>query len=94
MKRLALIVMLCLLAGMTYGTFELEDPAAQIFEELQASLDRQAMETLEENTLCAIDTDTDECICIHKETGGKILMTDNECVVRASKPSNIQRPQS
>jgi hypothetical protein len=92
MKHIALIVVLCLLAGMTYGTFELEDPAAQIYEQQQASLDRQVKQTLEKDTLCAINTDTYKCSCIHKETGRKISMTHNECVPRASKSPNNQKP--
>ena len=35
MRRLALIVMLCLISGMAHGTFELQDPAAIVIEELQ-----------------------------------------------------------
>jgi hypothetical protein len=92
MKRLALIVVLGLLAGTTHGTFELEDPAAQIFEDLQASRDRQAMQTLEKNTFCAINTDTKECYCIHKETGQMISLAHDECMSRVSKSSKIQEP--
>ena len=39
MNRLAFIVVLGLLSGTTHGTFEVEDPAAEIFEELQALRD-------------------------------------------------------
>ena len=35
MRRLASIVMLCLISGMAQGTFELQDPAAMLIEELQ-----------------------------------------------------------
>jgi len=92
MKRIALLIVLSLLAGTIHGTFELEDPAAQIFEELQAWRDRQAMQTLEKSTLCAINTDTEECYCIHKDTGQMISMAHDECMSRASKSSKIQEP--
>jgi len=35
MRRLASIVMLCLLSSMAHGTFEHKDPAAKVIEELQ-----------------------------------------------------------
>lgn len=35
MKRLAFIIVLCLLAGTAYATFEVADPATQINDELQ-----------------------------------------------------------
>jgi hypothetical protein len=85
MKRIAMIVPLGLLAGMAHGTFELEDPAAQIFEDQQISLDREAKLTPEEDTLCAINIETNICFCIHKKSERKISMPHNECVARASK---------
>ena len=86
MNRLALIVVLGLLSGTTHGTFELEDPAAEIFEELQASRELQEMQAPEKEIFCVMDTDTDECFCIHKETRQIISIAHNECVVRISKP--------
>lgn len=86
MRRLALIVVLGLLSGTTHGTFELEDPAAEIFEELQASRELQEMEAPEEKIFCVLDTDTNECFCIHKESRQVLSIAHNECVVRVSKP--------
>jgi hypothetical protein len=92
MKHLALIIVLSLLAGTAHGTFEIADPAAQIMEETQEFHDRQAMQTPEKETFCVIDTDRDECFCIHRETRQEIAVTYEECVSRASEPSEIQWP--
>jgi len=90
MKRLAMIFVLCLPAGLTHGTFELEDPAARIFEELAAMREREAKQQLETNTVCEVDSETGDCSCIHEETGQKISVTREECEVRALKLSDIQ----
>ena len=39
---------------------------------------------LDQNTLCAMNTDTSKCACIHRQTGQKISMPQHECVSRAS----------
>jgi len=41
MTRFALIVVLCLLAGATYATFEIADPATQINDELEKDTEEQ-----------------------------------------------------
>ena len=92
MKRLALIIILGLLSGTTHGTFEIEDPAAQIIEELLELRERQAMLAQEKETFCVIDTARNECFCIHRETRQEIAVTYEECVSRASEPSEIQWP--
>jgi len=92
MKFLALIIVLSLLTGAAHSTFELEDPAAELNEELQELSERQAMLALEKKTFCVIDTERNECFCIHKETRQEIEVTYDECVSRASEPSKIQWP--
>lgn len=91
MNRFALMVVLCLLTGMTQATFELEDPAAQMYQAQQAMQDRLVNQTPEENTLCMVDTDTNECFCIHAESEEKIPMTDNECKALATKVADIKK---
>jgi proline iminopeptidase len=49
MKHLALIIMLCLLASIAYGTFELQDPAQKI-EEAQSTTDHQTTADYFDNT--------------------------------------------
>jgi len=44
-----------------------------------------------QNTVCTMDANTDNCICIDKETGNRIPKTPYECVLRASKSSNAQK---
>ena len=90
MKRLALIIVLGLLTGTAHGTFELDDPAAEEIKELQEWRERQAMLAEEQESFCVIDTERDECFCIHKETRQEISTTLIECVSRASKPSEIR----
>lgn len=37
------------------------------------------------NTACAINVDTDVCLCIHEKTGAKISLSQNECKKRAKQ---------
>ena len=71
MKRLALFVVLYPLAGMANGTFELDDPAQKIFDDLQndnkkESLSREVAPAQTEQTL--------EGLCGHK--GGTHVRAD------------------
>jgi hypothetical protein len=88
MNRLALIIALCLLTGMAHATFEIQDPAAQIYEEQQSAQKEPATQHLEEETFCALDADSGKCFCVHRETGLLVTIVYEECVVRASKPAD------
>jgi len=88
MNQLALIIALCLLSGMAFATFELQDPAAQIYEEQQTAQSEPDTQHPEEETFCALDADTGKCFCVHTETGLLLTIVYEECVVRAAKPAN------
>ncbi len=79
MKRLVLIILLGLQAGLAAATFELADPAEQILEEQQEPDYGEARDPLRENDFCVFEVENDECFCIHKETNEQILLTDEEC---------------
>jgi hypothetical protein len=42
---------------------------------------------LDRNTLCAMNTDSGKCVCLHRETGRRISIEHAECVARASQQS-------
>jgi len=80
MKHFASIVLLGLIPGMVFGTFELRDPAAEVYEEQQMPSDHQVEQTLEKHTLCTINTETNECSCIDTESGREISMAHEKCL--------------
>jgi hypothetical protein len=88
MIRLALILLLCSLSSLAFGTFEIQDPAGDIYKEQQASeakevkLDKQV---LEEETFCALDTETGDCWCVHRETATVITIQHEVCITRAAR---------
>jgi hypothetical protein len=87
MKHFALIALLCLAAGAAQGdTFELSDPANEVFEEKP---DPEAQHwTFDEpgttakglkNALCTVDTETGDCSCIDQKFAKKLALTREEC---------------
>lgn len=60
-------------------------------QQRKAEQQRQQQKKLDQNTLCAMNTDTNKCVCIHRQTGQKISIPHNECVSRASSAANIKR---
>ena len=99
---IAIGVFLGMLAYEQYTAYRVEQQIAQMLEGQAAAqkatnarrvveLERQRKSRLEANTLCAMNNDTQKCVCIHEETGIKISKTHDECVARASKASNIKR---
>lgn len=85
MYRLAFIAILVLMASSLNATFELQDPAEQIFEEEQEQESEPTAETIGENTFCVIEMNEDECFCIHKETNDRILLAEGECLAILSQ---------
>jgi hypothetical protein len=89
MPRLAMILLFCSMNGLAFGTFEIQDPAAEIFAEKQApevNEERLDEQVLEEETFCAVDTETGECWCVHKKTATVITIEHEICVARATAP--------
>ncbi len=83
MKRFALLAMLCLPLGTVHGTFELEDPANQIIEELRAEKEREEQEERKLQAICTVDAETRACSCVHRENGDEIRMNREDCIIRA-----------
>ena len=83
MNRLALIAALGLLAGAAHGTtFELSDPANEMYREQEEKAKERAAEPLEANTFCSIEPDSDDCICIDLESGRALSVPWDQCIDR------------
>lgn len=68
----------------------LEQKAARqqaIKEQRAAERKRRRTENPDQKINCAMDADTENCVCMDKETGNTIPMNPYECVLRASKSS-------
>lgn len=92
MRLFVLAILLCLLAGVAHaGTFELKDPAAEMQEDQQAMADKLAELEARRSTRCTVDADTGECACFEKETGAKLVMTNDECAKLAEELSGSSK---
>ena len=101
MARFAWIASLCLLAGsVAAGTFELSDPANEMYKEQQAQdvaepEARAVFAPTPEATgdiLCTVDTANGDCGCIDREMAKKLSMTQKECVDRVLRALKIWEP--
>jgi len=93
MKRPALIVALWLLTGMAVAsTFELSDPANEIYQQEQAPEEPEPSWEPSGNILCTVNTGTGECSCIDKEQAKKLTMTRDECVDRVKRSLDLWEP--
>jgi len=87
MHYISLIFLLWPLAGMA-GTFELQDPAAEIYQEQQnppESNQTGEKPVLVEEIFCAVDEKEGKCWCVHKKTAKVVTLEHEECVNLASK---------
>ncbi|MFC1688569.1 hypothetical protein ACFL07_02790 [Pseudomonadota bacterium] len=94
MFRLLLILLLWPLTG-TSGTFEIQDPAAEIYQEQQNPQEQQQPEEEQivvEDIFCAVDEAEGKCWCIHRETHQVVTVIEEECVVRAAKTTTPKQP--
>lgn len=89
MHRFYFIAIFVLMASSLNATFELQDPAAQIYAEEKEQDNEQTAETLGENTFCVIELDDDQCFCVHKETKDRILLEEGECMAILSQSEEI-----
>lgn len=93
MHRLALILLIYPLA-VPAGTFELSDPATEIYEELQNPPEQQepaAEPYVTEELFCAVDEKDGKCWCVHKESAKVVAIEHEKCVVHASGKSSSKR---
>lgn len=83
MQRFALTALLCLLAGAAFaGTFELTDPAAEIYKEQNAPPEPPPEPRPNQNMRCSVDLDTGECFCIEKASAKKVPMSQSDCAAK------------
>jgi hypothetical protein len=99
MNHFAWIATLCLLTGLAQAdTFELSDPANEMYEEEKARKERLArgesapMQTAAGNILCTIDTTNGSCTCIDKEMAKKLSISQQDCVNQVRKALEIKQP--
>jgi hypothetical protein len=94
MTRLALMVLLSLVAGLAAAdTFELADPAADMLKEPEVQTGSEpVLRPPMDNVLCTVDTTTGACSCIDTEKARKLTMTREECVDRVMQSLKIQEP--
>ena len=86
MHRLALILLIYPMA-VPADTFELSDPAAEIYEK-QQNPPKQKEPTQElsvvDKLFCAVDEEEGKCWCVHTETAKVVTIEHEECVIIAS----------
>ena len=87
MHRLVLTTLLCLLAATASGsTFEIKDPAAEIYEEQNAPPQegpaqvQATKQPVQGGMHCTVDIDTAECFCIGKKSARRLEFSQQECV--------------
>ncbi|MGD8580496.1 MAG: hypothetical protein PVI46_14270 [Lysobacterales bacterium] len=84
MLRLTSITLLCLLAGTAFaGTFELSDPANEMYEEQHAQPEPPAEPPsdaeLAKSMRCTVDLENGECFCIEKTSAKKAPISQTAC---------------
>jgi len=84
MFRTALIILLCLLAGLARAdTFELSDPAADMWKQKDAPAKEQAeqppQQAPEDGMRCTVDVDNGDCFCIDKQSARRLSMSSQAC---------------
>jgi hypothetical protein len=93
MTRLVSIFMLLLLCAAAHAdTFELSDPAAEMYKEREEWDARQAEREREETAVCTYDAKSDRCYCIDRQEGRPVPMEREECMARAPQPLDSQQP--
>ena len=91
MKLLSVFALLALWPGfLQAGTFELSDPANEMYADQQAREQELAQESADladeptgghsaEVLFCAVDSETDLCVCIDRVTIDVVEVSDAEC---------------
>ena len=67
------------------ATFELKDPAAEVYEEKQEAKKELLKEEPANSVVCTMDSELDSCICINKQTQKELPFTHEQCVEITSK---------
>jgi len=88
MKHLVLTLLLCLITGSASATFEIADPANDMYKEWQEAPKVDEEQPLDGAPLCVMDTEVDRCWCFDRESGDQLDLSPEECRARAAKQSD------
>lgn len=87
MHRTVLTTLLCLLTVTASGsTFEMKDPAAELYEEQNAPPQEEPAQAqsrkqpVQGGMHCTVDIDTAECFCIGKKSARRVEFSQQDCV--------------
>ena len=87
-QKLLSACFLLLSSSILASTFELRDPAAEIYKEQQSPKESESSgEELRivDELFCAVDEKEGKCWCVHKETAKVVTVEYEECAVLASE---------
>jgi hypothetical protein len=87
----ALLIFLLWSSPVLADTFELQDPAAEIYSEKQTPPETEQPEEklqIADELFCAVDEKEGKCWCVHKETAKVVAIDDEECAILASGASS------
>lgn len=88
MLRFLFAVGFCLIStGLAASTFELSDPANEIYEEKYGAAKPWKEQPAEDEPLCVMESDLERCWCFDRLTGDQVEMALEECRERAEKSS-------
>jgi len=62
-----------------------EQQTAIARQKRMADQERKRKAELYRNTACAINNDTNKCVCLHEKTGARITLSQGECEKRAKQ---------
>lgn len=79
-KHTCMTILLCLAAGAAQATFELRDPATEIYEEQQEMKQAASREKPASSVICTMDSELGTCICINEQTGKELPVTHEQCI--------------
>ena len=91
-KLSCLTILLCFVAGAAQATFELRDPAGEVYEEKQELKQETSEEKPASSVICTMDSELDACICVNKQTGEELPVTHEQCVEITSNLADPQDP--
>jgi hypothetical protein len=87
----ALLIFLVWSSPVLADTFELQDPAAEIYSEKQAPPETEQPEEklqIADELFCAVDEKEGKCWCVHKQTAKVVNIEHEECVIIAAEVSS------
>jgi hypothetical protein len=90
MKHLLLALALCLISASAGATFEIADPANEMYEEQEAQPQVDEVPSQRSGPFCVTDAEVDKCWCFDRDTGDRVDMSEEECRGRAAERSDAE----